>query len=174
MKTSTSIRKIAIIAALAQSGLFVEGEPVAAPGGGSTSPDASTGTDATKVDKAPKAKRAKKAKSATKKPAGKKLKTKKAGKAKRREGSGEKAMNALKAARKEYSKPKGVKTAGGNQAVDSGDAVAKRLRGMDLGKVYDMAAKVKEVSAGTLKAKYRHLNAGAQRMTLGNIIRAAS
>lgn len=83
-------------------------------------------------------------------------------------------MSALKVARKQYRVDKKTKTPKGNPSVHCGDETARKLLGKDLGAVYEMAAKVKGVSAGTLKAKYRHLNVGAQRMTLGNIIRAAA
>lgn len=116
-----------------------------------------------KSRKAAKAKPAKKAK-AKRKPSA----------ARARKANGGKPMNALKAARKQYKVDKSTKTAGGNPTIHCGDATAKALAGKDLNAVYEKAAKVKGVSAGTLKAKYRHLNPGAQRMTLGNIIRAAS
>lgn len=67
--------------------------------------------------------------------------------------------------------PEGVKTSGGNKAVDCSDDVAKKLRGATLKDAYEFAAKACEVSVGTLKAKYGKLNIGMQRMNLGNRVR---
>lgn len=151
------------------SHLYAEGETTGDASGGTAPSDATTAPSP--VEKKPRKARAAKAK----KPASKKIKSKADKKSKPRKAkAGEKAMSALKIARKQYVAPKGAKTAGGNQVVDSGDATAKKLRGLELSDVYEKAAKVKGVSAKTLKSKYSHLNPGAQRMTLGNIIRAAA
>lgn len=65
-----------------------------------------------------------------------------------------------------------VKSAAGNVSLDSGDAVASRLRGMELPDVYEFAAKRLDCSVRSLKERYSHLNPGMQRMNLGNKLRA--
>lgn len=67
-----------------------------------------------------------------------------------------------------------VKSAGGNSSLDCGDHVAKDLRGMELEDVYKQYAKVfgKE-DAAAMRKRYARLNAGMQRMNLGNRLRAA-
>lgn len=57
--------------------------------------------------------------------------------------------------------------------VDNGDDVAQMLRGMELDDVFEMASKKLNVEENELRAKYGHLNAGMQRMNLGNRIRKA-
>jgi hypothetical protein len=69
---------------------------------------------------------------------------------------------------------KALKSAGGNATMDNGDALAKTLRGAELDEVYAQAAKLLGETQTALKAKYSHLNAGMQRMNLGNRMRAAS
>jgi hypothetical protein len=66
-----------------------------------------------------------------------------------------------------------VTTATGNKSYDSGDKVAVRLRGLELDAVYAEAATVLKTPEAELRAKYARLNAGMQRMNLGNRIRAA-
>ena len=130
-----------------------------------------TATQPVKTERKPRKAKAAKA------PKAKKVKGAKKAKAARKSGSksnGGKPMSALKAARSQYVVDKKNKTAGGNVSVHCGDKVAKELTGLDLDKVFDKAAKIKGVSAETLKRKYSHLNVGAKRMTLGNIIRAAA
>jgi hypothetical protein len=67
-----------------------------------------------------------------------------------------------------------AKTAGGHRTVDIGDGTAKQLRGLDLDKVYAIAAKALGTPEKELRAKYAHLNPGMQRMNLGNKMRAAA
>lgn len=67
-----------------------------------------------------------------------------------------------------------VKTPKGSVSFDCGDAIAKKYRGADLSDLYDAVAKRKDVSVRSLKEKYGKLNIGMQRMTLGNILRAAA
>lgn len=86
---------------------------------------------------------------------------------------GFKSTDALRDAAQHYEKDKEHKTASGNPSVDNGDGLAKSLRGMDLGAVYAKAASVLQVPEKELRAKYAHLNAGMQRMNLGNRMRAA-
>ena len=71
-----------------------------------------------------------------------------------------------------------VKAASGNRSYDTGDSVAKILRGLDLDAVYKVAAKeLKEAGEPTtikaLKERYENLNPGHQRMCVGNRVRAA-
>lgn len=72
-----------------------------------------------------------------------------------------------------YTKTTEVKTPKGNPCVDTGDKLAQELRGLTLEAVYDKAAKVLGETVKDLTAKYAHLNAGMQRMNLGNRMRAA-
>ena len=65
------------------------------------------------------------------------------------------------------------KTSEGARFADSGDALAKRLRGKSLDEVYKMASAATGDSVAALKRRYEHLNHGMQRMNLGNRIRAA-
>jgi hypothetical protein len=58
--------------------------------------------------------------------------------------------------------------------VDIGDATAKQLRGKTLDQVYKVVAKSLDASEKSLHDKYTHLNAGQQRMCLGNRLRAAT
>ncbi len=82
----------------------------------------------------------------------------------------------LHAAAKQYDKPKAkdgkpLKTAAGNPIIDSGDDVAKLLRGKDLKVVYELVGSKIGQSAQSLKLKYGKLNVGQQRMNLGNRLR---
>lgn len=70
----------------------------------------------------------------------------------------------------------------GNVSYDNGDKVAKELRECTLDEVYRLAGKAlkEDLEAATiddaekiLRKKYGHLNAGMQRMNLGNRYRAA-
>lgn len=70
-----------------------------------------------------------------------------------------------------YHVDKEKKTANGNPSVDSNDKVAVMLRGKDLESVYQVVAKQTEETVPALKAKYKHLNVGMQRMNLGNKLR---
>lgn len=144
------------------------GQPAA--GGASPSTPAPTPSQPKAAKKNKGFKAAPKAKKAAKvKPAPKKAKTTKARKATQGKGP-----SVLKTYGKQYARPKGVKTAAGNQVVDSGDKTAKELRGKTLEQVYARASQVLKESVPALKSKYKHLNDGMQRMNLGNRIRAAS
>lgn len=66
-----------------------------------------------------------------------------------------------------------VKSAEGNSSLDCGDELATKLRGSELDEVYGKAAKVLGESERSLRAKYKHLNPGMQRMNLGNRMRGA-
>lgn len=66
-----------------------------------------------------------------------------------------------------------VKSASGNASLDNGDDVAKKLRGAELDDVYKAASKLLKEPVPALKAKYKHLNPGMQRMNLGNRMRGA-
>lgn len=68
----------------------------------------------------------------------------------------------------------GVKTAGGNAAIDNADAVAGLLRGKTLEEVWAIAsAALGSDVVVVLKSKYAALNPGQVRMNLGNRIRGA-
>lgn len=69
---------------------------------------------------------------------------------------------------------KSLKSAGGNATMDNGDELAKQLRGAELDDVYKQASIILGETQTALRAKYGHLNAGMQRMNLGNRMRAAS
>lgn len=73
-----------------------------------------------------------------------------------------------------YHKDKAKKTAGGHTSVDSNDALAQKLRGKDLDHVYKEAARILKEPESALRAKYKGLNVGMQRMNLGNRMRAAT
>lgn len=66
-----------------------------------------------------------------------------------------------------------VKSAEGNSSLDCGDPVAEKLRGKPLDDIYGQAAKTLGESERSLRKRYSHLNAGMQRMNLGNRLRAA-
>lgn len=74
---------------------------------------------------------------------------------------------------KAYHRDNVKKTASGNPSVDNGDKVATLLRGRTLDEVYALTAKKTETAEKDLRAKYKHLNVGMQRMNLGNKLRAA-
>lgn len=152
---------ISAILAAPSTALTVDGDT---PTGGSSSPSTGDAPSALKttVKKVKKAKPAPKAK--VKKPAAKKAK---------KNGNITESTAMLREKAKDYAKPKGVKTAGGNQAIDNGDKVAKQLRGKSLDEVYKAAAAALKEPESALRAKYKHLNEGMQRMNLGNRMRAA-
>jgi len=64
-----------------------------------------------------------------------------------------------------------AKAASGAVSHNNGDSVATALQGANLDEVYSLAAEITETPAKDLQAKYGHLNAGQQRMNLGNRIR---
>ncbi len=64
-----------------------------------------------------------------------------------------------------------VKNASGHTSYDNGDDVATKLRGKTLDEVYAHAAKTLKEPEKDLRAKYKHLNPGMQRMSLGNRMR---
>lgn len=66
------------------------------------------------------------------------------------------------------------KSAAGSTSLHNGDQVAEKLAGKDLKDVYELAAKATGESVNALKTKYGKLNAGMQRMALGNRIRGAA
>lgn len=61
---------------------------------------------------------------------------------------------------------------GTKSSFDNGDGVASVLRCLTLEFVYRAVAKEVQESVESLKARYGHLNAGMQRMNLGNKLRA--
>lgn len=80
----------------------------------------------------------------------------------------------IKGVKHDISHYKKAVTALGNTTLDSGDELAVKLRGQELDDVYREASKVLGVPQTELKAKYTRLNAGMQRMNLGNRMRAAA
>lgn len=64
-----------------------------------------------------------------------------------------------------------VKNASGHTSYDNGDDVATKLRGKTLDEVYAHAAKALKEPEKDLRTKYKHLNPGMQRMSLGNRLR---
>ena len=63
-------------------------------------------------------------------------------------------------------------SASGKKSKDNADEVAVMLRGKTLDEVYGIAESWLTTSAEELKARYAHLNAGQQRMNVGNRLRA--
>jgi hypothetical protein len=68
-------------------------------------------------------------------------------------------------------KPSNCKTSKGRNSLDNGDRVALMLRGKQLEVVYEIAAKLLNISKSELLLRYNHLNPGQQRMCLGNRLR---
>lgn len=66
---------------------------------------------------------------------------------------------------------KKTKTASGGTSYNNGDEVAEKLEGKDLDAVYATVAKALKIEEKELRAKYKHLNVGMQRMALGNRMR---
>lgn len=64
-----------------------------------------------------------------------------------------------------------VKNSSGHTSYDNGDDVATKLRGKTLDEVYAHAAKALKEPEKDLRAKYKHLNPGMQRMSIGNRLR---
>jgi outer membrane biosynthesis protein TonB len=64
-----------------------------------------------------------------------------------------------------------AKAPGGGTSYHNGDQVAERLAGKTLDEVYTLAAKTLKEDEKALRAKYKHLNVGMQRMALGNRMR---
>ena len=59
------------------------------------------------------------------------------------------------------------------KSLDNGDLTAQLLRAYTLDETYAYVAIATGVSSDSLKARYRHLNPGMQRMNLGNVLRKA-
>src|SRR3972149_7055043 len=125
-------------------------------------------TPAAPTPKAPKAKKAKPVKKAA-------PKVKVKAKAKVKKGTA-KGMGVLREYAPDYDHPKGkdgkpLKTANGNPVIDSGDEIARAMRGRDLADVYEAVSSRIGQSVQALKLKYGRLNPGQQRMNLGNRLR---
>jgi outer membrane biosynthesis protein TonB len=71
----------------------------------------------------------------------------------------------------DLSKYQKAKTAAGGSSFNNGDSVAEKLEGKTLEDVYGIVAKALKVEEKELRSKYKHLNPGMQRMTLGNRLR---
>jgi hypothetical protein len=57
------------------------------------------------------------------------------------------------------------------RSIDKGDALAVKLRGMELISVYAEVSNITGQSITDLRARFTHLNPGMQRMSLGNMAR---
>jgi len=66
-----------------------------------------------------------------------------------------------------------AKAASGAVSRHTGDLVARGLAGLTLDETFELACEVLDADPSELEAKYEHLNAGQQRMNLGNRIRGA-
>jgi len=64
-----------------------------------------------------------------------------------------------------------AKAASGRTSCDNGDKVASGLRGKTLEESYIIVSEIIGEGLGATKARYDHLNAGHQRMCLGNLLR---
>ena len=71
----------------------------------------------------------------------------------------------------DLSKYNKVKAPGGGVSYNNGDSTAKKLEGKTLDEVYKIVAKDTKQDEKELRAKYKHLNVGMQRMALGNMHR---
>jgi len=71
----------------------------------------------------------------------------------------------------DLSKYNKVKAPGGGVSFNNGDSTAKKLEGKTLDEVYKIVAKDTKQDEKELRAKYKHLNPGMQRMSLGNMHR---
>lgn len=65
------------------------------------------------------------------------------------------------------------KAPGGGTSYSNGDDVAQQLQGKDLEAIYTIVAKKTKIAEGELLKRFKHLNAGMQRMNLGNMLRKA-
>ena len=72
-----------------------------------------------------------------------------------------------------YVKTRDIRTTSGRVSLDCGDGLAELLRGKTLDEVYRYAADFLGVTEESLRTKYSKLNAGMQRMNLGNRLRVS-
>lgn len=84
------------------------------------------------------------------------------------EGTNVRTINGKAVDLKNYVK---AKAAGGGVSYHNGDEIAEKLAGKDIDAVYAHAAKALKVDESELRGKYKHLNIGMQRMSLGNRMR---
>lgn len=63
------------------------------------------------------------------------------------------------------------KTASGSTSFNNGDVVAEKLAGKTLDEVYTIGAKTLKATEKELRKRFEHLNAGMQRMNIGNMMR---
>lgn len=71
----------------------------------------------------------------------------------------------------DFTKYQKSKTSNGNTSFNNGDQVAEKLAGKPLEDVYAFAAKTLKMEEKDLYSRLKHLNAGMQRMNLGNMVR---
>jgi hypothetical protein len=57
------------------------------------------------------------------------------------------------------------------RSIDNGDSVAQKMRTLTFDEIYKWAAQVLGQSERSLRERFAHLNAGMQRMNLGNMVR---
>jgi hypothetical protein len=100
-----------------------------------------------------------------------KTKAKKAPKVKAAKANSNGAHKLVPADLTRYKKGEG-KTAAGRPTLDIGDKTATKLRGMSLDETYKVVSKATGESESELRARYKKLNPGMQRMNLGNKLRA--
>jgi hypothetical protein len=59
------------------------------------------------------------------------------------------------------------------RSMDNGDSVAQKMRDLTFDQIYKWSAEVLGQSERSLRDRFAHLNAGMQRMNLGNMVRRA-
>lgn len=98
--------------------------------------------------------------------------TKKKASAKKAAKKGNGALTRMVAGREhDISSYEKSKSASGHTSYDNGDDVATKLRGKTLDEVYAFASSKLKEPEKDLRAKYKKLNVGMQRMSLGNRLR---
>lgn len=102
------------------------------------------------------------------KPTGEKKMAKAKTKTAKKESTGVRTIGGKTVDLTKYTK---TRTAAGSSSYHNGDAVAEKLAGKTLEEAYTQAAKILKVEEKELRAKYKNLNAGMQRMALGNRMR---
>jgi hypothetical protein len=121
-------------------------------------------------EKSAKPKRASKKKAAPATTEGDKTMAKSKKKAPKKEAAGSmvRTINGKEVSLAGYQK---AKAPGGGTSYNNGDEVAQKLAGKDLDGVYSVAAKTLKTEEKDLRARFKHLNPGMQRMNLGNMMR---
>lgn len=102
------------------------------------------------------------------KPTGERKMAKAKTKTTKKESTGVRTIGGKAVDLKDYTK---VRTAAGGTSYHNGDEVAEKLAGKTLDEVYSIVAKALKVEEKELRAKYKALNPGMARMSLGNRLR---